>query len=45
MSELYGNVSEAIQKSTEVLNITGRVLPVTLDEITICAELADRYYC
>lgn len=41
MSELYDNISEAIQKSTEVLNITGQVLPVTLDEITICAELAD----
>ena len=41
MSELYDNVSEAIQKSTEVLNITGKVIPVTLDEITICAELTD----
>jgi len=41
MNELYGNISEAIQKSTEVLNINGRVLPVTLDEIIICAELTD----
>lgn len=41
MNELYGNISEAIQKSTEVLNINGRVLPVTLDEIRICAELTD----
>ena len=41
MSELYDNISEAIQKSTEVLNITGKVIPVTLDEITICAELMD----
>ena len=41
MSELYGNMSEALQKSTEVLNITGKVIPVTLDEIKICAELAD----
>lgn len=41
MSEIYDNVSEAIRKSTEVLNITGQVLPVTLDEIKICAELAD----
>ncbi len=41
MNELYGNISEAIQKSTEVLNINGRVLPVTLDEISICAELTD----
>lgn len=41
MNEIYSNISEAILKSTEVLNITGRVIPVTLDEITICAELTD----
>ena len=41
MNEIYSNISEAILKSTEVLNITGRVMPVTLDEITICAELND----
>ena len=41
MNELYGNISEAIQKSTEVLNINGKVIPVTLDEIMICAELTD----
>lgn len=41
MNEIYSNISEAILKSTEVLNISGSVIPVTLDEITICAELAD----
>jgi len=41
MNEIYSNISEAILKSTEVLNITGKVMPVTLDEITICAELND----
>lgn len=41
MNELYSNMSEAIQKSTEVLNITGKVIPATLDEVTICAELND----
>lgn len=41
MSEIYDNSSEAVRKSTEVLNITGQVLPVTLDEIKICAELTD----
>ena len=41
MNEIYSNISEAIVKSTEVLNITGKVIPVTLDEITICAELTD----
>lgn len=41
MNEIYGNISDAIQKSTEVLNIQGRIIPVTEDEITICAELDD----
>lgn len=41
MNEMYSNISEAIQKSTEVLNITGKVIPATLDEVTICAELND----
>ena len=41
MSEIYSNISEAILKSTQVLNITGRVMPITLDELTICAELDD----
>ena len=41
MNEMCENLSEGIQKSTEVLNITGKVLPSTLDEITICAELKD----
>ncbi len=41
MNEMFDNISEGIQKSTEVLNITGKVLPSTLDEITICAELKD----
>ena len=41
MKEQYGNFSEGVEKSKNVLNITGRVLPVTMDEMTICAELAD----
>ena len=44
MNEISGNISEAINKSTEVLNITGRVLPVTLDKITIAADLSDGSY-
>ncbi len=39
MKEIYAN--EAIQNSSNILNITGKVLPVTLDEIKICAELKD----
>lgn len=41
MKELCGDISEGIKHSTDILNITGKVLPVTLDEITICAELND----
>lgn len=39
MKEVYGDFTESIEASKDVLNITGRVLPVTLDEIKICAEL------
>ena len=41
MKELFGDFSESIERASKVLNITGRVLPVTLDEMTICAELDD----
>ena len=35
------DIAEGIKHSSDVLNIVGKVLPVTLDEIKICAELAD----
>ena len=41
MKEQFGNFSESVEKSKNVLNIVGRVLPVTLDEMQICAELED----
>ena len=41
MQNLYSDFSKSVEKSKNVLNITGRVLPVTLDEIEICAELTD----
>lgn len=41
MNKIYGNFSKSVECSTKVLNITGKVLPVTLDEIKICAELDD----
>ena len=41
MRERHGNFSEAIDGCKDVLNIVGRVLPVTLDEMQICAELND----
>lgn len=39
MKELYKDFTDSIEKSSNVLNIVGRVLPVTLDEVKICAEL------
>lgn len=39
MQELYKDTQEAILKTNEVLDVVGKVLPVTLDEIKICAEL------
>ena len=36
---LYGDFSKAISMSRNVLNIIGTVLPVSLDEMEICAEL------
>lgn len=41
MKEQYGNFSESVEKSKNVLSIVGKVLPVTLDEMQICAELAN----
>ncbi len=41
MNEAFENPSEGIRKSTEILNITGKIIPATLDEVSICAELQD----
>ena len=41
MKEIYGDFAESVKQASSILNITGKVLPVTLDEIKICAELED----
>lgn len=41
MKELYGDFTTSIEQSKNVLNMTGKVLPVTLEAIDICAELED----
>ena len=41
MKELYGDFAKSVEQTKNVLNITGRVLPVTLEPIQICAELED----
>ena len=34
-----GNLATSVQKSNEIFSMTGKVLPVTLDEMKICVEL------
>lgn len=41
MQELYGDFAESVKQTGAILNMTGKVLPVTLEEIKICAELED----
>ena len=43
MSNINKDFSEAIIKSNEVLNIVGKVIPVTLEEMNIVAELENGY--
>lgn len=41
LSDLSGGLEPAIAAATSILNIRGRVIPVTLDDVHLCAELAD----
>ncbi len=43
MKEINGNLGDAVMKSNEVLGMIGKVIPVTLDEMNIVAELANGY--
>jgi len=43
MKEINGNFEDSIIKSNEILNIVGKVIPSTLDEMKIVAELANGY--
>ena len=43
MKEINGNFEDSIIKSNEVINMVGKVIPVTLDEMKITAELANGY--
>ena len=44
MKEVNGEQSKFIENISEVLKITGKILPVTLDKMNICAELDDRNF-
>ncbi|MGN1327863.1 MAG: uridine diphosphate-N-acetylglucosamine-binding protein YvcK [Clostridia bacterium] len=41
MKEAVGDFAKSIEESKKILNMTGKVIPVTLDKIKICAELED----
>ena len=42
MSQCYGDLTKALEvTSKSILDVTGKVIPVTTDEISICAELED----
>lgn len=41
MQNIYQDFSKSVKQSSEILNITGRVMPVTMEEMKICAELED----
>jgi len=42
MSGVAGSFEEAVKKMSHVLAVTGDVLPVTLSDIRLCAELDDK---
>ncbi len=41
LSDIAGGLVPAIAAATSILNVRGRVIPVTLDDVHLCAELAD----
>jgi uncharacterized cofD-like protein len=41
MSQVTGDLETALQECSKVLAIRGRVLPTTLRDVTLCAEMSD----
>mgnify|MGYP000892855849 CR=1 FL=1 len=41
MDGISTSFEEAVRRMSDVLAVTGRVLPVTLEDVTLCAELED----
>lgn len=39
MNSIYGNFETAVRKASNVLAITGKVLPMTLEDVRLCAVL------
>lgn len=42
MSEVSGDFSTAIEKSSEILAIRGKVLPSSIEDVTLCARLKNK---
>ena len=43
MKKINGEFTKSVSNSDKIFNMIGHVLPVTLDEMKICAELANGY--
>ncbi len=41
MADISGSFEQALVESSRVLAITGRILPSTLTDVTLCAEISD----
>jgi uncharacterized cofD-like protein len=41
MTQVTGSFERAVIESSEVLNVRGRVLPSTVENVTLCAHMAD----
>lgn len=39
MNDIYGSFELAVKETSNVLSITGRVFPMTLESVSLCAEL------
>lgn len=44
MSGVTGNFEQAIRESSRVLAVRGQILPSTIENVTLCAELADEVH-
>jgi len=42
MAQITGSFERALEESSRVLAVRGRILPSTLEDVTLCAELEDR---
>jgi uncharacterized cofD-like protein len=41
MTQVTGSFDQAVIESSDVLNLSGRVLPSTVENVTLCAHMAD----